>query len=224
MSHLVAPSVLAADFTRLREEFDMVNRSEADWFHLDVMDGRFVPNITFGMFIVKAMKQMAQKPLDVHLMIVEPEKYIQGFRDAGADVITVHYEACPHLHRTIQQIKESGAKAGVALNPHTPVLLLEDVLEDLDLVCVMSVNPGFGGQKFIYNSILKIKALREMIIRQNARTLIEVDGGVGLQNAEKILQAGADVLVAGSSVFRSENPVATIAQLKKIGQNKSIAV
>ena len=224
MSHLVAPSVLAADFTRLREEFDMVNRSEADWFHLDVMDGRFVPNITFGMFIVKAMKQMAQKPLDVHLMIVEPEKYIQGFRDAGADVITVHYEACPHLHRTIQQIKESGAKAGVALNPHTPVLLLEDVLEDLDLVCLMSVNPGFGGQKFIYNSILKIKALREMIIRQNARTLIEVDGGVGLQNAEKILQAGADVLVAGSSVFRSENPVATIAQLKKIGQNKSIAV
>lgn len=224
MSHLVAPSVLAADFTRLREEFDMVNRSEADWFHLDVMDGRFVPNITFGMFIVKAMKQMAQKPLDVHLMIVEPEKYIQGFRDAGADVITVHYEACPHLHRTIQQIKESGAKAGVALNPHTPVFLLEDVLEDLDLVCLMSVNPGFGGQKFIYNSILKIKALREMIIRQNARTLIEVDGGVGLQNAEKILQAGADVLVAGSSVFRSENPVATIAQLKKIGQNKSIAV
>ena len=224
MSHLVAPSVLAADFTRLREEFDMVNRSEADWFHLDVMDGRFVPNITFGMFIVKAMKQMAQKPLDVHLMIVEPEKYIQGFRDAGADVITVHYEACPHLHRTIQQIKQSGAKAGVALNPHTPVLLLEDVLEDLDLVCLMSVNPGFGGQKFIYNSILKIRALREMIIRQNARTLIEVDGGVGLQNAEKILQAGADVLVAGSSVFRSENPVATIAQLKKIGQNKSIAV
>ncbi|RMD99237.1 MAG: ribulose-phosphate 3-epimerase, partial [Bacteroidetes bacterium] len=174
MPHLVAPSVLAADFTRLQEEFDMVNRSEADWFHIDVMDGRFVPNITFGMFIVKAMKKMAQKPLDVHLMIVEPEKYIEQFREAGADVITVHYEACPHLHRTIQQIKESGAKAGVAINPHTPVHLLEDILEDLDLVCVMSVNPGFGGQKFIYNSLLKIKALREMIIRQNTQTLIEV--------------------------------------------------
>ncbi|MAW87793.1 MAG: ribulose-phosphate 3-epimerase [Phyllobacteriaceae bacterium] len=224
MPHLVAPSVLAADFTRLQEEFDMVNSSEADWFHIDVMDGRFVPNITFGMFIVKAMKKMAQKPLDVHLMIVEPEKYIEQFREAGADVITVHYEACPHLHRTIQQIKESGAKAGVAINPHTPVYLLEDILEDLDLVCVMSVNPGFGGQKFIYNSLLKIKALREMIIRQNTQTLIEVDGGVGLQNAEKILQAGANVLVAGSSVFRSENPVETIAQLKHIGQERGIVV
>ena len=224
MPHLVAPSILAADFTRLREEFDMVNRSEADWFHLDVMDGRFVPNITFGMFIVRAMKKMAEKPLDVHLMIVEPEKYIQQFRDAGADVITVHYEACPHLHRVVQMIRESGAKAGVAINPHTPVFLLEDILEDLDLVCVMSVNPGFGGQKFIYNSLLKIKALREMIIRQNTQTLIEVDGGVGLQNAEKILQAGANVLVAGSSVFRSENPEQTIAQLKQIGQDKGIAV
>lgn len=224
MPHLVAPSVLAADFTHLREAFDMVNHSDADWFHLDVMDGRFVPNITFGMFIVKAMKKMAQKPLDVHLMIVEPEKYIGQFREAGADVITVHYEACPHLHRTVQQIKETGARAGVAINPHTPVHLLEDILEDLDLVCVMSVNPGFGGQKFIYNSLLKIKALREMIIRQNTKTLIEVDGGVGLQNAEKILQAGANVLVAGSSVFRSENPVETIAQLKKIGQDKGIAV
>ena len=202
----------------------MVNRSEADWFHLDVMDGRFVPNITFGMFIVRAMKKMAEKPLDVHLMIVEPEKYIQQFRDAGADVITVHYEACPHLHRVVQMIRESGAKAGVAINPHTPVHLLEDILEDLDLVCVMSVNPGFGGQKFIYNSLLKIKALREMIIRQNTNTLIEVDGGVGLQNAEKILQAGANVLVAGSSVFRSENPAETIAQLKQIGQDKGIAV
>ena len=224
MPHLVAPSILAADFTRLREAFDMVNRSEADWFHLDVMDGRFVPNITFGMFIVRAMKKMAEKPLDVHLMIVEPEKYIQQFRDAGADVITVHYEACPHLHRVVQMIRESGAKAGVAINPHTPVHLLEDILEDLDLVCVMSVNPGFGGQKFIYNSLLKIKARREMIIRQNTNTLIEVDGGVGLQNAEKILQAGANVLVAGSSVFRSENPVETIAQLKQIGQDKGIAV
>lgn len=224
MPHLIAPSVLAADFTRLKEEFEMVNQSEADWFHLDVMDGRFVPNITFGMFVVKAMKKIATKPLDVHLMIVEPEKYIQGFRDAGADVITVHYETCPHLHRTIQQIKETGAKAGVAINPHTPVHLLEDILEDIDLVCVMSVNPGFGGQKFIYNTLVKIKTLREMIIRQNTQTLIEVDGGVGLQNAEKILQAGASVLVAGSSVFRSENPVATIAQLKKIGRENSIAI
>lgn len=218
MPHLVAPSILAADFTRLPEEFEMVNRSEADWFHLDVMDGRFVPNLTFGMFIVEAMKKMARKPLDVHLMIVEPEKYVEQFRLAGADVITVHYEACPHLHRVVQQIKETGAKAGVAINPHTSVYLLEDILEDLDLVCVMSVNPGFGGQKFIYNAIAKIKALREMITRQHTRTLIEVDGGVGLQNAEKILQAGADVLVAGSSVFKADDPMDVIARLKAIGK------
>ncbi|MCB0519951.1 MAG: ribulose-phosphate 3-epimerase [Lewinellaceae bacterium] len=216
-THLVAPSVLAADFTHLQKEFDLVNRSRADWFHVDIMDGRFVPNISFGMFIVGFMKKMAQKPLDVHLMIVEPEKYIEDFRQAGADVITVHYEACPHLHRTLQQIRETGAKAGVALNPATPVHLLEDILEETDLVLVMSVNPGFGGQKFIYHAIPKIRKLKQMIIEQNAKTLIEVDGGVGLQNAEKLLQAGADVLVAGSSIFKSENPEETIARLKEIG-------
>jgi len=212
--HIVAPSVLAADFTRLQEELEMVNQSEADWFHLDVMDGRFVPNITFGMFIIEAIKQLARKPLDVHLMIVEPEKYIESFREAGADIITVHYEACPHLHRTVHQIKETGAKAGVALNPHTPVQLLEDLIEDIDLVCVMAVNPGFGGQKFIYQTMPKVRKLRELITTANSKALIEIDGGVGLQNAEALLQAGADVLVAGSSVFKSKDPKATIAGLK----------
>ncbi len=212
--HLIAPSVLAADFAHLERDINMVNSSQADWFHLDVMDGRFVPNITFGMFIIEAIGRLAQKPLDVHLMIVEPERYIESFRKAGADVITVHYEACPHLHRTIHQIKETGAKAGVALNPHTPVGLLDDIIEDIDLVCLMSVNPGFGGQKFIYRTIEKTRQLREMIIVRNADTLIEIDGGVGLQNAEVLVQAGADVLVAGSSVFGAKDPVATISQLK----------
>lgn len=212
--HLVAPSVLAADFTRLSEEIDMVNASAADWFHLDVMDGRFVPNITFGMFIVEAIGKLAQRPLDVHLMIVEPEKYIEAFRKAGAHVITVHYEACPHLHRTVHQIKETGALAGVALNPHTPVHLLEDLIEDIDLVCLMSVNPGFGGQKFIYQTLPKIRKLRELIDNTNSNALIEIDGGVGLQNAETLLQAGAEVLVAGSSVFGAKDPQATILALK----------
>jgi len=212
--HLIAPSVLAADFARLSEEVEMINRSEADWFHLDVMDGRFVPNITFGMFIVEAIGRLARKPLDVHLMILEPEKYVESFRKAGAEVITVHYEACPHLHRTVHQIKETGAKAGVALNPHTPVSLLEDLIEDIDLVCLMSVNPGFGGQKFIYQTLPKIRQLRSLIDTRNASTLIEIDGGVGLQNAESLLQAGADVLVAGNSVFGAKDPVATVAQLK----------
>lgn len=212
--HLLAPSVLAADFTRLAEEIEMVNGSEADWFHLDVMDGRFVQNITFGMFIVEAISKMARKPLDVHLMIEEPEKYIEDFRKAGAHVITVHYEACPHLHGTIHQIKDTGALAGVAINPHTPVHFLEDVIEDIDLVCLMSVNPGLGGQKFIYQSLPKTRKLRELIDTRNSKTLIEIDGGVGLQNAESILQAGADVLVAGSSVFRSQDPLATIRAFK----------
>ena len=217
-NHLIAPSLLAADFTRLDRDVAMVEQSRADWLHLDVMDGRFVPNISFGMFIVQAIRKISAKPLDVHLMIVEPERYIEQFRAAGADIITVHYEACHHLHRTLQQIKDTGAKAGVALNPHTSVELLEDVLEDLDLVCIMSVNPGFGGQKFIYRSIPKIARLRQMAEERNLYPLIEVDGGVGLQNAEKILQAGADVLVAGSSVFGAENPTDAIARMKDIGQ------
>jgi ribulose-phosphate 3-epimerase len=215
--HLIAPSILAADYTNLKADFDMLNSSEADWVHVDIMDGRFVPNISFGMMIVKAMKAMSDKPLDVHLMILEPEKYIEEFREAGADVITVHYEACPHLHRTIEQIKATGAKAGVALNPHTPVSVLEDVIADLDLVCLMSVNPGFGGQKFIYRTIPKVRALADMIAIQNSSALIEIDGGVGMQNAEALLQAGARVLVAGSSVFKAENPVKMIKMLKDIG-------
>ena len=220
MKHLIAPSVLAADFTNLRAEIDMVNTSEADWFHLDVMDGRFVPNITFGMMIIEAIRKMATKPLDVHLMIVEPEKYIESFRQAGADVITVHYEVCPNLHRTLQQIRATGAKVGVALNPHTPVTVLEDVLEMLDLVCLMSVNPGFGGQKFIYQTLNKIRKLRTMMDERNIDCHIEIDGGVGLQNAEVILQAGADVLVAGSSVFNAENPTKAIADFKAISFKK----
>jgi ribulose-phosphate 3-epimerase len=216
MNHLVAPSVLAADFSCLKKDFDMVNSSRADWYHVDVMDGRFVPNISFGMDIIKTMKSMATKPLDVHLMMVEPEKYIERFREAGADVITVHYEACPHLHRTMQQIKATGAKAGVALNPHTPVSLLEDLIEDIDLVCLMSVNPGFGGQKFIYQTLPKVKKLKALIETRNAKTMIEIDGGVGLQNARVLVEAGADVLVAGSAVFKAENPVETIGRLKDI--------
>lgn len=215
--HMIAPSLLAADFLSLASETEMVNNSEADMFHLDVMDGRFVPNISFGIPVIRDVNKICTKPLDVHLMIVEPEKYISDFRNAGADIITVHYEACPHLHRTIQQIKETGAQAGVALNPHTPVALLEDILEDVDMVCLMSVNPGFGGQKFIYQTLSKIKKLRTMIIERNLHARIEIDGGVGLQNAQKILEAGADILVAGSSVFKSENPTDSISRLKAIG-------
>jgi ribulose-phosphate 3-epimerase len=206
--------MLAADFTRLEHEIKMVNESEADWFHIDVMDGRFVPNITFGMFIIEAMKKLATKPFDVHLMIEEPERYIEQFRKAGADVITVHQEACPHLHRTIQQIKATGAKAGVALNPSTPVSLLEDMIEDLDLVCLMSVNPGFGGQKFIYQTLPKCRALRALCNTHNADVLIEIDGGVGLHNAQSLFDAGANVLVAGNSVFGADDPMSVIRSLK----------
>ena len=214
--HLIAPSVLAADFKNLAKQIELINDSEADWFHVDVMDGVFVPNISFGMFIIKVIKEVAKKPLDVHLMIVEPERYIQAVRDAGADIITVHYEACPHIHRTIQQIKETGAKAGVAINPGTPVSVFEDILEDLDLALIMSVNPGFGGQKFIYRTLEKTRQLKERITIRNTNTLIEIDGGVGLQNAEAVLKAGADVLVAGSSVYKSDDPVKTVQLLKGI--------
>ena len=217
MKHLIAPSVLAADFTKLREEIEMVNGSQADWFHLDVMDGHFVPNITFGMFIIEAIKKVATKPLDVHLMIEKPERYIEDFRKSGADVITVHYEACPHLHRTIQQIKATGAKAGVALNPHTPVSVLEDIIEEVDLVCLMSVNPGFGGQKFIYQTVPKTIQLQGLITKRNASAIIEIDGGVGLHNAETLLKAGARVLVAGSSIFKAEHPLEAISRMKGIG-------
>lgn len=216
--HLIAPSLLAADFTRLAAEVEMLNTAAADWLHLDVMDGHFVPNLTFGMMVVEAIGKLARKPLDVHLMIEKPERYIEGFRKAGADIISVHYEACPHLHRVIQQIKETGARAGVAINPHTPVHCLEDIIEELDLVVVMSVNPGFGGQKFIYQSIPRIRKLRELIDVNNSPALIEVDGGVGLQNAQEILKAGADVLVAGNSVFAAADPVEAIRRLKAIGE------
>jgi ribulose-phosphate 3-epimerase len=212
--HLVAPSVLAADFGNLTHDIAMVNGSQADWLHIDIMDGRFVPNISFGMDITAVMKRVSTKPLDVHLMIVEPERYIEQFRAAGADIITVHIEACPHLHRTIQQIRATGAKVGVALNPHTSIYSLEEVLEDIDLVCLMSVNPGFGGQKFIYQTLNKTKQLRTLCVERNLKTHIEIDGGVGLQNAEVLLQAGADVLVAGNSVFKDNDPQGVIAKLK----------
>lgn len=216
---IIAPSLLSCDFLKIGEELRWLEASEADWHHIDVMDGRFVPNISFGLPVISAMHRIAKKPLDVHLMIVEPEKYISDFRKAGADHITVHLEACTHLHRVLQQIKESGAKAGVALNPHTPVHLLYDVLENVDIVCMMSVNPGFGGQKFIYRTLEKIKTLKAEIISRNLDVLIEVDGGVGLQNAETILRAGADVLVAGNAVFADANPSEVVHKLKSIAVN-----
>ena len=217
--HQIAPSLLAADFSKLGEDIQMINDSDADMFHVDVMDGVFVPNISFGQNIVKTIKSVAEKPLDVHLMIVNPDQYLESFVDAGADILSVHYEACNHLHRSIQMIKTLGVRAGVALNPHTSVTLIEDVLEDIDQVILMSVNPGFGGQKFIYQTLLKIKQLKDRITERNLDVKIEIDGGVGLQNAEKILQAGADILVAGSSVFKSDDPVKTVSQLKQIGIN-----
>ncbi|HRG43306.1 MAG TPA: ribulose-phosphate 3-epimerase [Saprospiraceae bacterium] len=221
MNGIIAPSILSADFTKLSEEIEMINQSEADWFHVDVMDGVFVPNLTMGFLVVKAIHKLAKKPLDVHLMTVHPERYIEQWRDAGAEHISVHYEACTHLHRVIQQIKHSGAKAGVAINPHTPIALLSDIISDLDLVIVMSVNPGFGGQTFIPRTFEKVKELASMIKSQNASTLIEIDGGVTLANARLLIDAGAQALVAGNTVFNSPNPTDTIHQLKKeVSHNK----
>ncbi len=213
MSKIIAPSILSADFAHLGRDIEMINQSDAAWFHVDVMDGVFVPNISFGFPVMKSLKQHAKKTLDVHLMIVQPERYIQEFADAGADVLTVHLEASTHLHRTLQQIKAAGMKAGVALNPHTSIYALMDVLEDIDLVCLMSVNPGFGGQKFIPQTLKKTETLKNEIIRIGSNTLIEIDGGVSLQNAGDLFKAGADVLVAGNTVFSSENPTQTITDL-----------
>lgn len=213
---LIAPSMLAADFANLQRDTELVNESDADWFHIDIMDGVFVPNISYGMPVLKAIQKHAKKPLDVHLMIVDPDRYLKHFADLGAEILTVHYEACTHLHRTLQAIKDLGMKAGVALNPHTPVSVLEDLLPDIDLVLIMSVNPGFGGQKFIQNTYKKVKQLKTMIEEQGTATMIEVDGGVNAGNAGALTEAGADALVAGSFVFSSEDPKATITNLKEV--------
>ena len=215
MNKLIAPSLLSADFLHLSKDIDMVNRSQADWFHCDIMDGVFVPNISYGIPVVQAIKKEAQKPLDVHLMIVEPDRYFEKFKNAGADIITFHYEASTHIHRSVQMLKSLGVKAGVVLNPHTPVSLLEDILGDLDLVLLMSVNPGFGGQKFIEHTYSKIEKLHKMIEEQGLNTMIEVDGGVNTENAAKLFAAGADVLVAGNAVFKAEDPLAAIAKMKE---------
>lgn len=212
----IAPSILAADFANLQSEVKMLNASKADFIHVDIMDGVFVPNISFGIPVTEAIYRHAQKPLDVHLMIVEPDKYLEAFRKAGAEVISVHYEACPHLHRTLQAIHLLGAKAGVAINPHTPIELLSELINDIDVVCLMSVNPGFGGQKFIENTYSKIDRLKELILSKNSKAQIEIDGGVNAQNAPKLIEHGADILVAGSFVFNSEDPIKTIADLKSI--------
>ena len=213
---IIAPSVLAADFGNLQRDVEMINNSAADWFHIDIMDGVFVPNISFGMPVLAAIQKHAKKTIDVHLMIVDPDRYIETFKALGADILTVHYEACTHLHRSLQAIKAAGMKAGVAINPHTSVALLEDVINDIDLVCVMSVNPGFGGQSFIENTYKKVQQLKEIIVKKNAHTLIEIDGGVTDKNAAELVKAGADVLVAGSFVFNANDPVATIKNLKNI--------
>ncbi|MFN6037938.1 MAG: ribulose-phosphate 3-epimerase [Bacteroidota bacterium] len=214
--HIIAPSVLSADFANLQRDCELINNSQADWFHVDVMDGVFVPNISFGFPVVKAIKKHAKKPLDVHLMIVDPDRYIQQFKDSGADILTVHIEACNHLHRSVQAIKSAGMQAGVALNPHTPVSQLSEIIYDIDLVCVMSVNPGFGGQRFIDNTFNKVKELKQLIKDKNSKALIEIDGGVDLQNYKKLIEFGANILVAGNTVFGSENPTETIAKLKAI--------
>ncbi|HNX55631.1 MAG TPA: ribulose-phosphate 3-epimerase [Prolixibacteraceae bacterium] len=213
---LIAPSILAADFNRLGDQIEMLNQSEADFIHCDVMDGVFVPNISFGIPIISAVKSISKKPLDVHLMIVNPEKYLVDFQKAGAEIITVHYEVCPHLHRTVQQIKDLGIKASVCLNPHTPVMLLEDIIAEMDMVLLMSVNPGFGGQKFIDNTYRKVSVLKELILKKSSTAIIEVDGGVNFEVGKSLFEAGADVLVAGSFVFGAENPIQTISELKKL--------
>ncbi|RUA12317.1 MAG: ribulose-phosphate 3-epimerase [Flavobacteriia bacterium] len=216
MNRIISPSLLAADFGNLQREIEMLNESEADWFHLDIMDGVFVPNISFGMPVISAINKLARKPLDVHLMIVDPDRYISTFRKVGADILTVHYEACTHLHRTIQAIKAEGMKAGVALNPHTPVSFLEDIIHDLDLVLIMSVNPGFGGQSFIENTYNKVRDLRAMINNSRSTAIIEVDGGVNDKNIAKLEDAGVNAFVAGSFVFKSDDPAKTIANLKTV--------
>ena len=216
MSSLIAPSILAANFANLKRDIEMVNSSEADWFHIDIMDGVFVPNISFGMPVLEAIKKYANKTIDVHLMIIEPDRYIKKFSDLGSDILTVHYEACTHLHRTIQAIKSENMKAGVALNPHTNISVLDDIINDVDLVCLMSVNPGFGGQSFIENTYNKIKTLKDLIKRKGASAKIEIDGGVTSSNAKKLIEFGADVLVAGSYIFKNENPTKTIDELKKL--------
>ena len=216
---LIAPSVLAADFANLQRDIEMINQSEADWFHIDIMDGVFVPNISFGMPVLKAIAKHAKKNIDVHLMIIDPDRYIKTFADLGSDILTVHYEACTHLHRTLQAIKAEGMQAGVALNPHTNINVLEDTINDIDLVCIMSVNPGFGGQSFIENTYNKVEQLKALITRKGASTKIEIDGGVTNKNAKQLVDAGADVLVAGSYVFGSKNPIETVKGLRAIANS-----